>query len=108
MDNLVSIKQINETNSKCICRINVSSRKLVLTNARLEPGVLLQVFSKLFIRWRFHRACSCQDDCGIYYASIQYFSTGVPRVVAARGSAETDRNCLRRNSQPQFYVVVAI
>ena len=41
------------------------------------------------------------------------FSTGVPRNlrvprVAARGSAETDLICLGRNSQPQFYAVVAI
>jgi len=43
----------------------------------------------------------------------QWFSTGVPRnlrvlQVAAKGFAETDRNCLGRNSQPQFYAVVAI
>jgi len=31
----------------------------------------------------------------------------VPRVTS-RGSAKTDRNCLRQNSQPQFYAVVAI
>jgi len=41
------------------------------------------------------------------------FSTGVPpniRVprVAARDSAETNRNCLRRNLQPQSYAVVAV
>ena len=40
-------------------------------------------------------------------------STGFPRSlrvlrVAARGSAETDQNCLGRNSQTQFYAVVAI
>jgi len=35
------------------------------------------------------------------------FSTGVPRV-AARGSAETDRNCLWRHLQTQLNVVVAI
>jgi len=28
--------------------------------------------------------------------------------VAVRGSVETDRNCLRRNSQAQFYAFVAI
>jgi len=44
---------------------------------------------------------------------IQCFSTGAPRNlrvprVAARGSVETDRNCLGRNSQPQFYPVVAV
>ena len=37
----------------------------------------------------------------------QWFSTGIPRV-AARGSAETDRICQGRNSQPQFYANVAI
>jgi len=31
----------------------------------------------------------------------QCFSIGVPQV-AAMGSAETDRNCMGRNSQPQF------
>jgi len=44
---------------------------------------------------------------------IQCFSTGVPRNlrvprVAARGSAETDRNYLGRNLQLRFYGVVAI
>jgi len=43
----------------------------------------------------------------------QCFSTGVPRNlrvprVAARVSTETDQNSLGRNSQPQFYVAVAI
>jgi len=43
----------------------------------------------------------------------QCFSTGVPRnfrvpQVAAGGSPETDWNCLGRNSQPQFYAVVAM
>jgi len=37
----------------------------------------------------------------------QCFATGVPRVAAKR-SAETDRNCLGRNSRPQFYAIVAI
>jgi len=36
----------------------------------------------------------------------QWFSTGVPRV-AVRGSTETDRICLERNSQPQFYAIAA-
>jgi len=31
----------------------------------------------------------------------------VPRV-AARGSVETDRNCLGRNSQLRFYAIVAV
>jgi len=43
----------------------------------------------------------------------QCFSTGVARNlrvprVAVRGHAETDRICLGRNSQPQFYAVVAM
>jgi len=43
----------------------------------------------------------------------QCFSTGLsrnPRVPreAARGSAETNRNCLGQSSQPQFYAVVVI
>ena len=37
----------------------------------------------------------------------QCSSTGVPRV-AARGNVETDRNCLRQNSQPKFHAVVAV
>jgi len=42
----------------------------------------------------------------------QCFSTEVPRNLrvpreAARGSAETDRDCQGRNSPPQFYAVVA-
>jgi len=40
-----------------------------------------------------------------HYASV--FSVRVPRVVAG-GSAETNRNCLRRHSQPQFGAVAAI
>ena len=42
-----------------------------------------------------------------FIALRQCFSTRVPWV-ATRGSAKTDRNCLGRNSQPQFYAVVAI
>jgi len=37
----------------------------------------------------------------------QCFSTGIPRV-AARGFPETDRNCLGRNSRPQFCAVAAM
>ena len=43
----------------------------------------------------------------INYSVKQCFSTGVPRL-AAGGSAETNRNCLVQNPQPQFYAVVAI
>jgi len=44
---------------------------------------------------------------------LQCFSPGVPRNlmvprVAARGSVETDRNCLGRNSQLRFYAIVAV
>ena len=44
---------------------------------------------------------------------VQCFSTGIPRNPAvpreaAKDSAETDRNCLGRNWQPQFYAVIAI
>ena len=42
------------------------------------------------------------------YSLYQCFSTGVPRVTAMGSAmAKTDRNCLGRNSQPQFYAVVA-
>jgi len=48
-----------------------------------------------------------------FVSCSQCFSIGVPRNlkvprVAARGSAEPDRNWQRRNSQSQFYAVAAI
>ena len=61
---------------------------------------------------------SCMQRLRVAYnfgckALHQCFSTGVPRnlrfsQVAARGSTARDRNCLRRNSLPQFYAVVAM
>ena len=41
----------------------------------------------------------------IVHSLGQCFSTGFPGV-AARGSAETNRNCLGQNSQPHFYAVL--
>ena len=39
---------------------------------------------------------------------MSFVSQCLRTVLFNRGSAETDRNCLGRNSQPQFYAVVAI
>jgi len=61
-----------------------------------------------------HKLVLHQSKCISAYKRIhQCFSTGVPRnlrvqSVVAMGSAETNRNCLGRNLQPQFYAVVAI
>jgi len=48
--------------------------------------------------------CEAQNQC---FSTVVPRNLRVPRV-AAIGSAETDRNCLGRNSQPQFYATVAI
>ena len=50
--------------------LNFSSKALVPTTANL--AFYLQFFKQFanwsaLIAWHFHRSCSCQDDCGIYY-----------------------------------------
>jgi len=60
----------------CICRKNVIhfQKQSVPTAANLSLGFLSVRFLKLVgswsaeAVWRFHRSCSCQDVCGIYYA----------------------------------------
>jgi len=52
----------------------VSKKHLVPTNANRAPDVYLHAFFKSscklvrFSRMEFPWSCSCQDDCGIYYA----------------------------------------
>jgi len=72
---LTQKKRTNKTNScNCICKKNVIhfQNQLVPTVANLAPGFLSASFLKPIaswsasVLWRFHRSCSCQDDCGIY------------------------------------------
>jgi len=46
--------------------LSFGSTALVPTTANLAPGFLSASFFKA--GWRFHRSCSCHDNCGIYYA----------------------------------------
>jgi len=49
----------------------------------------------------------CFITLGQCFSTAVQWNLGVPRM-AARGSADTDRSCLGRNSQPQICAVVAI